>query len=254
MDTRKQRICILGNSVGFKMRPPRQSAEEKTYGEILSDNGYCVRNISKAGVMLNEAFASLDDELITWFPDTVIIQFGVVEMCQRQTSRRLNNRLIKNYYLNMVHGRAYVFDSLFTKVLETLGRIVNGGGRRFVGLVGLRWQWLSLDRFLSVLEAVLEHVNKETGAMTLMVGINPVSPRITRILPDSGEIIEAANAAMKNLAARFPGRVRFLDMKELIGGNMVETTVPDGIHLSAQGHRLLAERILDELGTRSLRP
>jgi len=107
------KICVLGNSVGLRIRPPRSDRSEMTYAEALESKGYLVRNLSRAGVMLNEAFAFLEEELITFFPDAVILHFGVVEVCYRQTFRWPNNQAIENYYMNRIINRPNRFNTPF---------------------------------------------------------------------------------------------------------------------------------------------
>ena len=243
------KICIMGNSVGFKLRPPRQSASEMTYSEILETQGHHVRNISKAGVMLNEAFALLDDELITFFPDLVIIHFGTVEVCYRQSLRWLNNRCIRNYYLNHVYARHYTFDGPVQRLLGFINAGLNFATREAAEFVGLKWQWLSEQKFSTVLRATLQSILKETRARIIVIGITPCSPRVERILKGSGERIQAANLAMQELVAQFPKRTCYLDPCVFLNEENLPTLAPDGIHFSAAGHRLMADAITKVLKT-----
>lgn len=245
--TRRSRVCVFGNSTGFRMRPPRKAPEDRTYSEILLQNGYEVRNVSMAGVTLDEAFAYLDDDVVTWFPDAVIVQFGVVEVCLRQTHRGLTNLAIRNYYRNRVFASPYDFPTSLQRLGVFVVRAINGITRRLCALLGLKWQWLPLGKYLRVMEDTIEVVLKETPADVLVLAINPCSDRIERILAGSADQIGAANQAMRTLCAKWANRVRFIDVPLLLSRERLEVCVPDGIHLSALGHRLVGERLLSEL-------
>ena len=91
------RITILGNSVALRMRPPRSDPGDGTYAEWLSRQGHDVRTVASAGTLLSEAFATLDSDVVATFPDCVIINYGVVEVCYRRTARWINNRTLINY-------------------------------------------------------------------------------------------------------------------------------------------------------------
>lgn len=239
------RIVVLGNSVAVRIRPPREDSQERTYAEWLRENGHEVSVVAQSGVLLEEAFATLEDAVVTRFPDWVIINHGVVEVCPRQTIRWINNRTIRNYYLNSVLGRPYQYDSPVSRIGHLWWRVLNGGIRRLASLIGLRWRWSSPDRFLRVLEQTIRVILKETGAKVAVLGINPISARVEGQLPGSADAIVAANAAMQGLSGRMGPRVRFLAPDLYLGDPAV--MVPDGIHFSAAAHRRIAETLLSLL-------
>jgi lysophospholipase L1-like esterase len=236
------RVCILGNSVGLRIRPPRESPAELTYAEILEQKGYAVRNLSRAGVMISEAFALLDDEVISHFPDVVIVQFGVVEVCSRQTFRALNNLAISNYYLNGVFRRNFEFPTLFGSARKYVFRAANALTRRFASFFDFSWQWLTPRKFLLVLEAIIERITKETAARVIVLGVNPCSDRIERLLGSSQAKIHQLNQEMKAFCEQ-RSRVQFLNPETIFNAAELDALVPDGVHLSARGHRLLAEEL-----------
>jgi len=228
---------VLGNSVALRIRPPREGPEERTYAEWLRQDGHEVTVVAQAGVLLEEAFATVEDDVIARFPDCVIINHGVVEACARQTIRWLNNRTIRNYYLNAVLGRPYEFDSWSSRLSQLWWRGLNGSARRLAALLGLRWRWTGPDRFLEVLETTVKVILKETSARVVLLGINPTSARIEGQLTGSVEAIRSANASMRELGGRLGARVTFLDPHKCLGDQPAGEAVPDGIHLSATAHR-----------------
>lgn len=239
------KVCVLGNSVAFRIRPPRDPSrpDERTYAEWLEQYGHRVRVVATAGVLFSEAFATLDDRVVTWFPDAVVLNFGVVELALRRTPRWLNNRTIVNYYLSDVFSQSYTFETIPARLRMTVWRLLNGVVRRVNERLGVAWQWLPRDRFLEVLDRTVQVVLKETGARVILLGIAPCSDRVERILGGSVDAFREANGAMSALATRYGERVTFLSPEQYLGGGDPDELVPDGVHLSAAGHRAVAHAL-----------
>jgi lysophospholipase L1-like esterase len=244
------RVCILGNSVAFRIRPPRDPArpDERTYAEWLMQDGHEVLVAAGAGILLTEAFATVDDRVVSWFPDVVILNFGVVELAHRQTPRWLNNRTIVNYYLNDVFARPYEFDTPASRSRLAVWRGLNATARRLNSLLGFKWQWLPHARFLIVLEHTIQVILKETAARVIVLGVAPSSDRVERILGGSVDAFRVANEEMAALATRYADRVKFLSAEEYLGGGSPDLLVPDGVHFSAAGHRAAACAIRSAIG------
>lgn len=238
------KICILGNSVGFRIRPPRNTIREMTYSEILESHGHQVRNVSKSAIMLNEAFAYLEEDVITFFPDIVILHYGIVEVSYRRTFRWTNNKTIVNYYTNRFFARAFTFRTASNTIVHFFFRALNSVIRSLATLLGLQWQWLSTPRFLMVLQAVLELISKDTKAVIIVIGVTPCSERMENILKGSRKNIAQVNADMRAICDLFPSRVKYLDPGSFVRERNIDDLVPDGIHFSAEGHRQVAEKLL----------
>lgn len=233
-------VCVVGNSVGFRIRPPRQHGGEATYSEHLQRLGFEVRTVCRSGVTIAEAFGRLEEDVLTYFPKVVIVQFGIVELCYRRTVRRLNNATIRNYYLNSIAGRPYQFWGPPRRLWTWVRRAVNVLTARTAGALGIRWQWLSTSRFLEVLDAMLEAILKETAAHVFVLGIPPPSPRVERILAGSSAVVADANSRMANRCRSLGPRAAFVEPGEWLDSDDVPALLPDGIHLSSEAHRRLA--------------
>jgi hypothetical protein len=240
----RMKICILGNSVSLRMRPARNISTDLTYSEILEARGHSVKNVSKAGVMLNEAFAYLDDEVISFFPDLVIIHFGVVEVSYRQTVRWLNNFVIQNYYLNRVFSRSFRLDSLSWRFASLFIRAANFVTHRVASFFEFKWQWFPTKDFLAVLRSTIDVILKETGATVFLVGISHRGLRVEKTLQGSAEEITAANEIVQRLSPSYGRRVQYLDPNRFLQLGAADDLIPDGVHFSARGHRLMADEIL----------
>jgi hypothetical protein len=246
------RICVFGNSVALRIRPPRSKAQDRTYAEWLREDGHDVTVIARAGALMAEAFATIEDDVVSAFPEYVVINHGVVEICLRQTIRSLNNRPITNYYLNSVFARPYVFGTSLARLEGLVWRVINGGMRRLNSALNFRWQWMPVDRFIEVMDRTIALILKETSARIVVVGINPCSPRVEQRLQGSAKAISVANTAMVDLCERFGRRVTFVDPAVAFEGACPEEMVPDGIHLSAEGHRRIARLLSSMMRTEGL--
>lgn len=240
------RIVVHGNSVAMRVRPPRDRAMDGSYAELLRVAGHEVTTVSRAGVMLSESFATLEDDVVSLAPEVVILQHGIVEICPRRTIRALNNRTIQNYYLNRVHGTRYRFAGGLDGLVHLSARIANRLVRRAAAALGIQWSWMTLPRFLEVMEHTIGVLRKETGAQVIVLGVNPTTPRVESQLPGTGAAIVAANDALAALCARLGPQVSFVDPAALLG-EAAASAVPDGIHYSAEGHRRIAAHLVTRL-------
>lgn len=233
------KIRIVGNSVAIKIRPPRAGGVELTYSEIVARAGHEVTNVSMAGALLSEQFSLLDDDVITAFPDAVILHHGIIEVYFRRTFRAPNNAGIFNQYRNRVLRQGYT-----SATPSLLVRAFNALTRRIAGFLGLRWQWQSPAEFLRVVQLTCELILKETGAFIVVVGISPTSARAEAELPGLRAEIARVNGELRACAARLGGRIEFLDVASLLAAAGDADLIPDGIHFSAEGHRRVAASLL----------
>lgn len=223
-----------------------------TYGEILREAGNDVRICARAGSTIDEAFRLIDDDAVCFFPDLVIINYGIVEICPRRELRFLSQWPVPNYFNNLLRGETYRFSTPTNRLRKKMGWLGNAVIRNIAKLVGLSWRWLSEDRFCQVTEAAVRLLLKETSAVVCLVGISPCSPRVRKLLPNADAAISSANRQLKALAAGFSSRVVFVDVEALLPEEKLPELVPDGVHFSATGHRLLAEAIQQQMSRHAL--
>jgi hypothetical protein len=229
------------------MRPARLGRHEKTYGEILEERGHRVRNACKAGVMINEAFGYIDDEVISFYPDAVIFHFGIVEICRRRTIRFLNNLAVRNYYRNNVFVHEYRDDTIIEKINHFVIRAVRKIQTEFAKLFHADWQWLNEKRFIKILEESINIIRRETGAKAIIIGCSPCDERVNRILPGSQSAVVSVNSSMKELAEAEPENIVFIDPVEFVNKDNIAEMIPDGIHFSSKGQTLISELLLQAL-------
>lgn len=247
-------VCILGNSVALKIRPPRRDATERTYGELLESAGWSVRNLSRAGVTIADAFAFYEDDIISRFPDAVIFNFGVVEVSRRRLFRRVwYGAAPHNMFLNRLTGRPHP-SSLFTRRLRRWPWVLVGKISEWIArTLRVSWTWLTPAQLTEVQGEMLKLLFKETAACAVVLGANPCSDRVETILPGTRRSIAEANQALGKLVSNFP-RAAFIDPAVCIPETDAARLIPDGVHYSAEGHRALAGRIVGTLQQLGVNP
>lgn len=241
------KIVILGNSVSIKVRPPARTEGGMTYAEHLIAEGHTVVNRSRAASMINEAFRWFDEDVIAEHPDVVILQFGVVEACGRRHPRWLSNSVTRNKFFNRVVGSNYEFSTGLPRLRRLGLRLLNKVLNQVLSKAQVSWRWLSDDKFIECLKAMIEVSLKDTPARVLVMGISPCGERIQRYLPGSVENISKLNARMKEAIPGFPERVCFVDVSNIVEGSPISDMIPDGVHFSASAHRRVGRHLLELL-------
>lgn len=240
MSLRKPIICILGNSVSLLVQPFRKNADEKTYGEHLVDEGFTVMNSSKQAVVLPEVYRYLEDECIRYFPDYVIINFGIVEATRRARPRWLqhmfsmnawNNSIInKGYNGPYLRGLKFVTKKLYRMCIE-----------RPLYACGLSWRWVSPSTFSFALIDIVKRIFSDTPVKKILIlGMLPVADWVEQQAPGTRSSIKVFNQCMRDCASMYSRNIVYIDPQQLIpSGNLAEISA-DGIHFNAEGHRRLA--------------
>ncbi len=240
------RICILGNSVGLRMRPRRKYKSERNYCELLMRD-HIVFNRCRAGTMITEQFRYMDDDLIAHFPDITILNFGIVELFHRRTFRYINNQPIRNYYNNGILGRNYTFGS---SAAGLLARAINALTNRVATMLGISWQWLDTNRYLRVLRDICDCAIAETSTVIVILEVPRLSPASSKYSPTTDHRIRSVNSAIHAWAQESEGRIIVLPVNTLIPeDSALERLIPDGIHFSALGHRIVYRALQRTIST-----
>jgi len=231
-------VCIVGNSVSILIHPPRVAPHEKTYCEILRDRGFTVIHAGKQAVVAADLYRYLEDEVVRHFPDHVILHFGIVECTCRARPRWLQNFFSLNDWTNSIVGGALNSErTRFAKIV--LRKIYRRLIERPLYAAGVSWRWLSPDDFRRVYLDVIQRLFRETAVKKIqLVGITPVTDELERRVPGTRASTKMYNAVMVEISRTVPDVLYVdVDTPEFAPLSM------DGIHLTAEGHELLARRI-----------
>jgi hypothetical protein len=236
-------MCVIGNSVGLKMRPPRSTPDEMTYVEHLRSAGWDVRNFSRAGVEIRDAFATFDDDVLALFPEAVVFNFGIVEVSRRRFPKAVwYGARSYDVFLNRVAGRPHPGSVLRRRFQRypwyIMAQIFNAIGT----ITGFSWAWTSPSQLAEIHRDMLRLLFKETAARAVVLGINTCSERVEKALPGTRASIGVANNLLREVSASFD-RCKFLDPVELMQDLDSDQFIPDGVHFSAEAHRRVGQQI-----------
>ena len=234
-------ICILGNSVSLLVWPKRNTPNDRTYGEHLRAMGWHVKSASRQGVMISDTCLYLEDDVLNNAPDYLILQFGVVESTYRARPRFLHKQFSNNNWRNNIVRIPYrgpskrAFVSLLNKAYQQIEKALFASG--------IRWRYLSPRHFRDALEQTVAACKKNSGVKGyILVGISPINERLEQIAPGTRQSTAEYDEIMRAYAESTP-HVSFISLFEVFQNESLKEVVPDGIHLSALGHKLLAKEL-----------
>lgn len=238
------KISILGNSASLIMRPPRQKNDEKTYVEILEkEMKYNVCHAGKRGAIISDAYNYLEDEVIRFYPDVVIIHFGIVEAVPRLRNRFIYMHSNRNEYKNSIFLSKYklnIYEQFFDYGLVAVSKVFEAIRK----IIGKYIYWLSPEDYSYVLEEYILEIKKELGAKIILIGLGKAGEVIEKKCPGTDANILKYNEVMKKQSKKFPN-VYFLD---LYNDDKFIGCIPDGSHFNNKGHRMIANKIKLLLG------
>ena len=227
-----KKIVIIGNSVALRIRPPRQNEIDLSYAEILDNRlpeTLVVNRAIGATVMPHES--NWLDELIAYHANCYILNYGVVDACTRSVPRWMwdfinNDNPHRNFIMKIFRFLFNFFEKKFRRGLTVLR------GKR---------AWTSRAAFAYKYEKMLRLLQKDSNAQLICIGINRPSARIERFLPGSVRNVQRYNEVIRQLANKYNSVYveTFYDFDESL--------IPDGVHFNAEGHRKLADMLLDAI-------
>jgi len=230
------KICITGNSVALRIRPPHEYPENKNYTSLLaeklnqrfSDYRFLVENKSIGADTVQNIYEKIDS-IIHCFPDMYILNIGVVDACTREVPLwffRLATR--RNEDLISVFFRAF-YRGLIAKI------------RPFLVILRGERPWISKRKFEKYFSLIAETLQKETNSKIIVLPINLTNSRVERMLPGSRKNQIKYNTILKQIADDY--NLSFIELNDL---DPVKH-YPDGIHYSSSGHQIVSDRILSKI-------
>jgi lysophospholipase L1-like esterase len=227
-----KKIVIVGNSVALRIRPPRQNENDLSYAEILDNRlpqTLVVNRAIGATVMPHES--NWVDEIIAYHANCYILNYGVVDACTRSVPRWMwnfinNDNPHRNFIMKVIRFLFSFFEKKFRRGLTVLR------GKR---------AWTSRAAFAYKYEKMLRLLQKDSNAQIICIGINRPSARIERNLPGSIRNVQRYNEVIRQLANKYNSVYveTFYDFDESL--------IPDGVHFNSEGHRKLADMLLDAM-------
>ena len=244
---RPLRIVIVGQSVGFYVRPYRDRPENGNYGDLLpgllDEQGIDAEVVNSAGwfLLLHEAFSQIETLVLRHSPDVVITNFGMGE-CQPKVIptdmlrwlfawRTSSNALLQACRRVMVIPVSLFYRKISPYIIRAVPVPHRLSPRRFE---------FEMRRFAGV-------VRKERKALFLMLASNPPGPLLERTLPGTAQRALRYNDILRRVADDMGDDVRFVDVHDLVVREGLDKAMPDGIHFSHYGHRKVAEMLTEQI-------
>ena len=243
---RPLRVVVIGNSCVFLSVPAPTGLDDDAYPgwleEALLDRGVTARVVvhSQWHTTIKEALPRFEPWVRDELPDLVIANFGIVDA----QARVLPTWLLRNT-MTWLPGQGGVARRYRTRLVPRLRPRVRGWQRFWAGRVGPRWSRVRPSVFERSMARLLELNVRQCAAYTMVLDIDPPNDVLLSWMPGLDERVDRYNAILEKVVrnARAAALVR---TSEVIAPDP-ERLLPDGIHRSVEGHRLVAERLADEI-------
>jgi lysophospholipase L1-like esterase len=236
------KVAILANSVASAVEPPPTNRAEGNYAlhlrSMLGDVE--VRSAARWYQLVTHALDYYEPYVRAWSPDVLIVQYGVNEAVPKAFPMALHKHLFT--WKEHTPWRRYKW-ALRRRVWPPLRRYQ----QVFSRVVGQRSYRVPLRRYADELQYLVELARKETACLVLVLDVLPPGPTVEHWIPGMHARRDAINTTMRDVVRTVDDRaVRFIDTSAgvaALGGH----GLPDGIHLSNAGHRIVAELLVREI-------
>lgn len=243
------RIVVAGSSVSVFVVPSHRLRKEGTYGEVLRDllaaDGLSatVDHQGKWFDMVHELRSRYEPAVRNRFPDVLVLNYGICEAQPRTLPTWLARHLQTWNRPTFAAARGYR-----RVVAPRLWLLLRGWQQRSARAVGARTWRLSPLRFRLEMAKVISMARSETGCLVLVVDCDPPGARFEHWLPGMKRRWEVFQAALDQLVADLDDpQVRLVRASATLTD--LDRELPDGIHRTADAHRLTAGLLLDEILT-----
>jgi len=244
---RPLRVLVCGNSTAVMVEPPRTGRDDGPFPERLVP-ALASRGV-EAEVLVDGTWFGMVDGLRRRYerairdrtPDVVVLAYGMAE-CQAKVLPTAVVRHLTTWDVGAgVLARAYR-----RAVAPHLWRALRAWQRWAHPRVGLALSRLSPRAFRGELAHVIGMTRRETGAAVLVCDIDPGHGRLLHWLPGINDRVAAYNRLLADLVADAGEGVVLVPTSTVVDHDR-PGLMPDGLHRSAEGHRLAAELLADAI-------
>jgi lysophospholipase L1-like esterase len=247
------RVAILGNSVPLLVVPERSTRSEGTYGEVLehvlaaSGIEATVSNCSRLFELIHEGSRRYGTDIAALQPDVVIFHYGILELQPNVLPTALTRHLTK-----VIPSSRGVRRLWYAVAVPRIWPRARAWQRWASRRAGSRTWRLRPDRFVAELTRLVG-IARSTKALVLIVDVPAPGPRLEHFMPGIGRRWEQLQDELRGfVSAHGDGAVRLVEVSA-IASSLPGGGTADGLHLTAEGHALLAARlgkeIVDHLAT-----
>lgn len=250
-------VVVIGNSLTFDQVPPRNTHLEGTYGEVLREE------LAAIGVpvelhlegrwfeFVSSGLRRYEQSVRAHVPDVVIVQYGLNE------SQPYLFPIWGLRHFITDHKSACRFSLGYRRhVVTPVWRRVRAMRRFLSPIVGTRTWQMTPERFRGKMSSLIGKARREFRPLVLVMDVAPPGPLLTHFLPGQQERHRIYQQVVEELVAGFGDPdVRLVRTEPVVRAVGFEAALPDGMHFSVLGHRLVGElltaEVVDWLGQRS---
>lgn len=251
-DRRPLSIVVFGNSVAAMVLPGTgdraRSPAAATYLELLADRlaavGIPVQPHLEARWFgfLHREIRDYESRVRNHCPDVLIVQFGLNEMQPWIVPVWLVRHLLVRGWAvtRTARGyRKYLADPAWDRVRALRQRV-----SPHVGMA--TWQ-TTPRRFAGHLRVLVRMVRAQSRPLVLVLDVNAPGPRLEHFLPGLGQRHAVFQRALSEVVAEFATPDVRLVPSAQICATVGPDALPDGMHMSAEAHRALADHLTGEI-------
>lgn len=231
MQTKKIRIALIGDSTMQWIRPYRDHNQDYTYAELLLQN-----DTISVDLYITPGMMSHDALILTWqglqaqFYDYYIFSVGINDCTPRSYPK----------FLAKMYNRILIANNFFHKLFFILYKTVTATKiQRLLSKFHISKPWVKVKTYEQNLQKIIEILTKETDAKIIFLTVPKTSQRVEFILQNINHIIPRYNDVIKNKKSE---RIFIIETDRLFAENYTRY-IPEGIHYSAEGHRLIYDEI-----------
>jgi lysophospholipase L1-like esterase len=243
---RPLRVHVLGNSTAVLVQPEHGPRDGGTYGEqlavLLSDAGVPTV-VSHAGTWFgraNDSLAAYERDVRDHFPDVLVINFGIID-CQSNALPTPVARHVMTWHRTSRRGAA----TYRNRVVPPVWRVLRSYQRWMSARDGGRTYRLPPKRFVTDLRRTIDQARKDTGALVLLLDIDPPGDRVEHWLPGTRRRAARYNLLLAEVAAAYDDHVRLVAASTTITEPAAQ--LPDGLHRTTEGHALTAQLLAEQI-------
>lgn len=239
---RRLRVVVLGNSTAMYVRPRRKSRDDLTYGELLEDH---LRRRGIDAFVINQArwWERVHDVLPRWqeavsahMPDVVVLNYGLGE-CQPNAFPVPLMRWVYTWRpsLNPVARRVRAV------AVRPMQRLMAASMPHISRRLGMRTWRLRPSRFEAELRRLIEITRQETGALVLVLTLNPPGPFLCNLMPGVEERSVRYSDLIRSVVKSLDDpEVQVVEAGAIVDDLGWRKTMVDGLHYTARGHQEVA--------------
>lgn len=245
-DARPLRVVVLGSSTAFMVVPKPTSSDEAPYGALLDEALRRRGVVSRTDVhtqwhaTVREVLPRFESWVRDHFPDVVVVNLGIND-CQA----RVLPTWLYRHLITWSPGLSKASVAYRERVVPTLRRRAREYQRWAAPRVPLQGSRVRPVVFERAVLRLLRWCVRDLGAQVLVLDIDAPGPQLRHWQPGIEDRVTAYNELLRRAVSRQQG-AHLVRTSAVVAADP-DALLPDGLHRSAAGHRLVAEAVAEAI-------